>query len=166
MAFRARRKIMTIKKLCTQGVITIRKEATLKAVSELMLKNHIGSIVVVETINGKQIPAGIVTDRDIALTIGTMEKPGEIRIEQIMQSHPIVIKESDGLYETIVKMHKHGVKRLPVINGDGALCGIITADDILALMGEEISQLTKIRESQIKNEKGIKKSSETPYVII
>lgn len=157
---------MTIKKLCTQSVITIKKEATLKAVSELMLKNHIGSIVVVETINGKQIPSGIVTDRDIALTVGTMDKPGEIRVEQIMQSYPIVIKESDSLYDTITKMNKNGVKRLPVINEDGALCGIISADDILTLMGNEIGQLTKIQESQMKNEKGIKTSSETPFVIV
>lgn len=157
---------MSIKNLCNRKVITIQKEATLNIASELMLRNHIGSIVVVETINGKQIPAGIITDRDIALTIGAIAKPSEVRVDQIMQSNPIVIKESDGLYETIGKMNRHGVKRLPVISDDGALCGIISADDILTLMGDEIGKLTKIKESQIKNEKGIKKSSETPYVII
>lgn len=157
---------MSIKNLCNKKVITIKKDATLNNVSELMLKNHIGSIVVVETINGKQIPAGIVTDRDIALTVGAISKPGEIRVDQIMQSNPIVIKESDSMYETIGKMNRHGVKRLPVISDHGALCGIISADDILTLMGDDISKLTKIRESQLRNEKGIKKSSETPYVII
>ena len=127
---------MPIKSVCNTKIVTINKSATLEEVSSLMQKHHVGSLIVVESFNGKLIPAGIITDRDIALTIGSLQKPKEIRVEQIMQTQPITVKENEGIYETISKMQKHGVKRLPVIHDDGSLLGIVSADDLLGLMGE------------------------------
>lgn len=151
---------MPIKSICNTKVVTIQKTATLHDVSDLMREQHVGSIVVTETFNGKKIPAGIITDRDIALVLGSSPMARDIRVDQIMQSTPVMAHEHEGIYETIVKMRKNGVKRLPIIKEDGTLCGIICADDILALMGDEISNLAKINEVQIKNEQGIKLPAE------
>lgn len=125
-----------------------------------MSKHHVGSVIVIEGFNGKRIPAGIITDRDIALTVGATQKPTELRVDQVMQALPVTVRESEGIYETIIKMSEHGVRRLPVVNEEGALYGIICADDLLSLMGEEINNLAKINGTQIKNEQGIKLPAE------
>lgn len=147
---------MSIKSLCKTEVVTIKKKSSLKEASELMHKQHVGSLVVVEAFNGKRIPCGIITDRDIALTVGSASKPQELGVDQIMQSQPITAHMTDGLYETITKMRTYGVKRLPVVDDFGSLFGLISTDDILSLMGEEINNLAKVTETQVKVEQGIR----------
>ena len=147
---------MPIKSVCKTNVVTVDRGTTLLNVSNVMQKNHVGSVVVVEGLNGKKIPSGIITDRDIALALGSSPRPQDLRVENIMQSLPITIKVTEGIYETIVKMRESGVKRLPVINEDGTLCGIVCADDLLGLMSEEINNLAKINETQMNKEKGIR----------
>ncbi|MBI2521104.1 MAG: CBS domain-containing protein [Bdellovibrio sp.] len=146
---------MAIKSICKTNVVTIDKKSTLLNVSNVMQKNHVGSVVVTEGMNGKKIPAGMITDRDIALAVGSSPRPQELRVENIMQSAPITVKVSEGIFETIVKMRESGVKRIPVINEDGTLYGIVCADDLLELMSEEMNNLAKINETQINKEKGI-----------
>lgn len=151
---------MSIKNMCKTQVVTIEKNFTLKDVSELMNKQHVGSIVVTENFNGKRIPCGIITDRDMALAMGSAAKPQDIRVEQIMQSQPITIQGSEGIFEALVKMREYGVRRLPVVETDGSLCGIISSEDILGLMSEELSNISKITDVQLDAEKGVRKPIE------
>lgn len=148
---------MSLISICKTEVVTIDRKSTLKSVSELMQKKHVGSVIVTEGYNGQRIPVGIITDRDIALSLGSAAKPQDIVVEVIMQTHPITAKSSDGIYETIVKMRENGIKRLPVVMDDGSLFGVITADDLLVLMGEEINNLARIPETQITHEQGLRK---------
>lgn len=151
---------MSIRSICNTKVVTIPKNTTLHDVSNLMQNKHVGSVVVIELFEGRKIPAGIITDRDIALALGSSPKASEMKVEQIMQSAPITVNENEGIYETVVRMRKYGVKRLPVTKEDGTLFGIVSADDILSLMGDEISNLAKINENQFRNEQGVKLPTE------
>lgn len=152
---------MSIKSICKTKIVTVGKNSTLKDVSAVMQKHHVGSVIVTEGMDGKRIPAGIITDRDIALAVGASLKPQDIRVDQIMQTHPITINADDGIFETALRMREMGVKRLPVVNADGSLYGLISSDDLLSLMGEEINNIAKIQETQIKNEQGIKVPKES-----
>lgn len=154
---------MSLRSICNREVVTIGRKSTLKDVSNLMNQKHVGSILVIEQMNGNKVPAGIITDRDLALTMSSTEKPQMLLVEQIMQSQPVLAKVDDGIFETIEKMHKYGVKRLPVVDEKGSLYGIISADDLLTFMGEEINNLGKIRETQISHEKGIRMPSEKNF---
>lgn len=146
---------MAIKSICTSSVTTIKKTATLVDAVRLMANHHVGSIIVIDIIGERIMPSGILTDRDIALTIGHSQKPGAIKVEQVMQSAPVTISENEGIYEAIYKMQEYGVKRLPVIQADGSLIGIVSKDDILKLIAEEINHLSKINVNQIRNEQAI-----------
>lgn len=148
---------MSLLSVCQTEVVTMDRKSSLKSVAELMQKKHVGSVVVTDGFNGQRIPVGIITDRDIALAIGSSPRPQDIIVEVIMQSHPITVKTSDGIFETIVKMRENGIKRLPVVMDDGSLFGIITADDLLVLMGQEINNLAQIPETQVNHERGIRK---------
>lgn len=148
---------MSIKSICKTDVVSIEKNSSLKEAAVLMQKKHVGSLIVTEGFNGKKIPCGIITDRDITLTVGSSQNPQDLHVEQIMQNQPITVKTSEGIFETIVRMREHGIKRLPVVTEDGSLYGVISADDILTLMSEEINNLAKITETQVKIEQGIRK---------
>lgn len=151
---------MSVQAICQKDVVTVERHSPLIEVSQQMQKHHVGSVVVTENFEGKKIPCGIITDRDIALALGSSGKPQDLPVEQIMQSHPITVSKSEGLFQTIKKMRDYGIKRLPVVEDDGSLFGVISADDLLTLMAEEIGHLAKICEAQVSNEKGVRLPAE------
>lgn len=157
---------MFIKSICKRKVVTIEKSATLALASQIMQSNHVGSIVVTENINGKCMPCGIITDRDITLALGSSSRPQNIRVENIMMSQPITAFCSDGVFEVILKMRENGIKRLPIVNDDNSLYGIVSADDLLGVLGEEINNLAKIGESQVRREEGVRMPMEKSYSIV
>lgn len=151
---------MSIKAVCNTHVVTIDKLSTLKDVSNLMRKQHVGAVVVTEGLNGKRAPIGIITDRDLALALGATNNPQDLEIEHIMLYRPITVKTSDGLFEATELMRENGVKRLPVVNDDGSLYGIISSDDLFMLLGDEVRNLAKITDIQVKKEQGIRTPAE------
>jgi CBS domain-containing protein len=145
---------MSIKNLCKTKVVTIEKNTTLKDASQLMRKNQVGCVVVTEGFTGRETPVGIITDRDIALALGASVQTENLFVSHLMLYHPITVKVHDGIFDTIVKMRENGVSRIPVINDDGTLYGLVTSHDILSLLAEEIRSLAKISDIQIKKEQG------------
>lgn len=145
---------MSIKSICKTNVMTIEKSATLKQVSNLMRKQHVGAIVVTEGLNGKKSPVGIITDRDLALALDVAPVPQDLVVEHMMLYRPIMLKTSTDILDATKIMRDNGVKRLPVTNDDGSLYGIVTADDILVLLGDEMKNLSQITDIQIKKEQG------------
>ncbi len=151
---------MPIKSVCQSKVATIDKSSSLKEAAQAMFQQHVGSLVVTDTLNGKKVPSGMITDRDIALAIGSSQMPQQLSVEQVMHNQPLTVEEGEGIFETLSKMSSTGVKRVPVTKKDGSLCGVVCADDLLTLIGEEITNLAKITQTQIKREKAIRTPSE------
>jgi len=111
-----------------------------------MRQGHIGSLVIVEQMNGgKRIPVGIVTDRDIVVeVIATGLDPAVITVGDVMERELVVGRESDSVLQTLEIMRFKGVRRLPTVDGEGQLVGIVTVDDILEVLSEEFSELSRI----------------------
>lgn len=151
---------MSIKEVCSKNVATIEPGATLAEASRLMAENHVGSLVVVEGYDGRRIPAGMITDRDLALAMGGSPHPQKLSVSKIMHSRPVTAKADEGVYDVIQKMRKNGVKRVPVVDSDGALVGIVAADDLLSLTARESAELARIPEMQVKKEGSVSLPSE------
>jgi CBS domain-containing protein len=116
------------------------------AAAKLMRYGHIGSLVVVEQMNGgKRIPIGIVTDRDIVVeVIATGLDPVVITVGDIMEPELVVGRESDSVLETLEIMRFKGVRRLPTVDREGQLVGIVTVDDLLEILAEQLNELATI----------------------
>src|SRR3989338_225714 len=107
-----------------------------------MREYHVGSIVVVDEANGKRVPAGIVTDRDIVVAVLALGlNPDAIQVGDVMNLELLAVRENAGVAETIELMRAKGVRRVPVTDASGALVGIVAADDVLSLLAEEMSAL-------------------------
>lgn len=145
---------MSIGSLCSAPAVTIGETTSLIEAAQVMLREHVGSLVVVKASNGKQLVCGMITDRDLALALAGSLNPQTTQVKQVMRSHPTTIRGTDGIYETVLKMKDAGVKRLPVVDDFGALVGIVSADDLIGLLARELSSLSKITDVQIAKEQG------------
>jgi CBS domain-containing protein len=136
---------MTVYACCRTDVITVTPETSLRTVANLMEEENVGCVVVAE----EEKPVGIVTDRDLALRafVNQMD-PETARVGEIMTSDPIVLEGGMGLFEAMEFMRGRGVRRMPVVDENGMLRGIITVDDVIRLLVEELSCVANILEEE------------------
>ena len=150
---------MAIGEICSREVVFARKDTTVKAAAALMREAHIGSLVIVDELNGKCIPSGILTDRDIVVAVVALGlNPDVIQVGDVMSQELLSVREDAGVAETVELMRIKGVRRLPVTDAAGALVGIIAADDFLDLLAEEMSGLAKMVSREHKREKETRRS--------
>lgn len=110
--------------------------------ARLMRENHVGSLVVVDKIGWPVQPVGMITDRDLAVGVMALGlDPEKTPVEGVMRPRVALVRETDGLGKAIALMRAEGVRRLPVINAEGHLVGILAADDLIELFAEELSGL-------------------------
>jgi CBS domain-containing protein len=130
---------MGVGEICSREVVFARRNDSVAQAARLMRERHVGSVVVVDERNGRRFPAGIVTDRDIAVGVVALGLDPEKRsLEAAMPAELVCARESDGLGRAVALMRAQGVRRLPVIDGAGALVGILSADDVLEILSEEL----------------------------
>jgi CBS domain-containing protein len=144
----------TITSICNRAVAFTTRETTVAVAAKLMRHGHVGSLVIVEQMNGgKRIPVGMVTDRDIVVeVVATGLDPAAITVGDIMAWEIVVGRESDSVLETLEIMRFKGVRRLPTVDGEGQLIGIVTVDDLLEILAEEMNELSSIVSREQSNE--------------
>lgn len=144
---------MTIGAICNREVISVQRDASVLHAAMLMRQYHVGDVLVIKEHKGKSVPIGIVTDRDIVIeVIATELDAAVITTGDIMGTKLFVIKEDAGILEAVQSMAAKGIRRLPVVDADGGLIGIVTRDDLLFLLARELGALTKLVSREQKNE--------------
>lgn len=136
---------MPIGEICNREVVvSFPKESAVEA-AKLMRQYHVGDLVIVEEGNGKRVPVGIVTDRDLVVEVMAKEiDPAQFTVGDLMSRELLTAREEDGIFETIQRMRIHGVRRLPVVDKTGALMGIVSIDDLFSLLAEEMTELARL----------------------
>jgi CBS domain-containing protein len=144
---------MPISGICARQVIVVRRDTPVQEAAQLMRQHHVGDVVVVDVPNGRQMPVGIVTDRDIVVEIVAMNlNPADFTIGDILTGHLETISEESEVFETIEKMRAKGVRRMPVVDAHGALTGIVSIDDLLHLLANEMADLATLILRERKHE--------------
>jgi CBS domain-containing protein len=133
---------MAIGEICNREVVVAERSLPVVECAKLMRTHHVGDVVVVENHPGGRRPVGIVTDRDIVVeVVAANVMPDTLTIGDIMGPELVTVLESEGVFEVIRYMRAKGVRRVPVISKEGSLLGIVTLDDLLELLSEEIRDL-------------------------
>jgi CBS domain-containing protein len=144
---------MPIGEICNREVIIVQRDDTVLQAAKLMRQHHVGDLLAVEERDGRRIPVGIVTDRDLVVEILA---PGldstVITVGDIMVTKLATVKESSGIFEAFQYMRSKGIRRLPVVDDDGGLVGIVSLDDLLVLLANELGALGPLVEREEKNE--------------
>jgi CBS domain-containing protein len=130
---------MSLEEICRRRVFTVAPKASAEEAARRMARKHVGALIVID---GKRRPVGIVTDRDLTMLVLARGRPGKTTlVEQVMTREPATIHVEAGIADATALMREHGVRRLPVVDARGVLFGIVSFDDILSLLGEELSSL-------------------------
>lgn len=137
---------MSIGEFCNREVVYALRDTTVVQAAALMRSHHVGCLVVVDEVDaGKRRPVGILTDRDVVVEVtATGLDPKTITAGDIMSAQLATVHEEDTVEQAMEMMRFKGVRRLPVVDRDGGLAGIITVDDLLELMAENLVELTRI----------------------
>ena len=150
---------MAIGEICSREVLFARRDESVAAAARQMRESHVGCLVVADEDGGKRVPVGILTDRDITVAVVAPGLDAEvILIGDVMSAELLSVQEDAGIAETVELMRLRGIRRLPVTDADGALVGLIAADDILSLLAEEISGLAGMISREEKRERTARKS--------
>lgn len=136
-----------LRQVCTKPVVTVAAETPISEAARLMHDKNIGAVVVVD---GSR-PRGIVTDRDIAMAVAAEGRRPSAHVGEIMHSNPTVIQEDQGIFDAVKMLAEHAVRRLPVVNGQGHLTGIIALDDVLMLLGNEMGQVASALARELRH---------------
>jgi CBS domain-containing protein len=131
---------MTVGDICTRHVVVAPKTEMLVDAALRMRTSHVGAVVIVESKEGRQIPIGIVTDRDIVVSVvaGDPDHLNFMLISDMMTTDLVTARADESVEAAIRIMQQHGVRRLPIVDAEGGLVGILTLDDVLKyLVGEQ-----------------------------
>lgn len=144
---------MPVSEICTRNVVVVSRNETALEAARLMRRHHVGDVIVVEDSNGSKIPIGIVTDRDLVVEIMAQGiDPESLSVSEIMTSELARIEGGQGIFEAVEYMRSKGVRRLPVVGEGGALIGVLALDDLLELLAEELSGLSKLVKNEMNRE--------------
>lgn len=129
---------MKVGHFCNRDIVTARRDTEIREAARLMRTHHIGALVVID----RDRPVGIVTDRDLVVEVLAAAVPDEtITVGDVMTDRPGTIGEDESLSDALVRMADLGVRRLPVVDADGALQGMVSIDDILECLAELMEKL-------------------------
>ena len=144
---------MAIGEICNREVVVVEADASVAEAASLMRQFHVGDLVVVRETDGRNEPIGIVTDRDLVLEVLAEElDPGALSVSEIMGAELVKVKEDTGVFEAIRFMREKGVRRMPVVDDSGALAGIVSLDDLLEVLSEELVELSRLTRAEHKRE--------------
>lgn len=134
-----------IKELMSHNVQVIGPDGTIHEAAQQMLKGNFGMLPVKE--NDRMI--GTISDRDIAIR-GTAEGKGPAtKVREIMTEGVIRAFEDDSVADAAKRMSEHQIRRLPVVNADKRLVGIVALGDFavdsadMKVAGEALSEISQ-----------------------
>lgn len=135
---------MKLLELCNQNVIKVAKDESVLNAAKLLRNEHVGCLVVAEESNGTSKPVGIVTDRDIVVkALAPNINLSTTHVCEIVTSKLITANVQDDIHTALDLMRHHGIRRIPLVDDDGHLKGVITVDDLFAHLGEELHGLSR-----------------------
>jgi len=144
--------------ICNREIVIVNGSETLEEAASMMREYHVGTLVVVNNADGKRIPLGIITDRDIV--VGGLALGGnrykELRVVDLISPNLITADENDDLLIVLKRMRSAAVRRIVIVNSKGGLEGILALDDILMILSEEIADIAKIVSREQDKEKRVR----------
>jgi CBS domain-containing protein len=123
---------MGVGSICTHRVITVDRGIDVAAAASVMRENHIGYLIVTDAKSGAAAPVGVLTDRDIVVKVLAKDVDAHsLTVGDVMTPEPLIAADDDGLSETLHRMRRLGVRRVPVVGPRGQITGVLSLDDVI-----------------------------------
>jgi CBS domain-containing protein len=135
---------MRASEIGTARVIHAPAALTLRDAACLMRRQQVGCLVVVREDDSMPVPVGIVTDRDLVTeAIAASRDLDSTTLGQVMSAPLATCRADATLAEVVGILRGSGVRRLPLVDGEGSLVGVVSADDVLVAITELLGRLAE-----------------------
>ena len=142
--------------VCKRGVITVAPTDDLIAAAHVMREKHVGYLIVSEAFpaHNRRV-VGVLTDRDIVVAVLAQEVDAHaLKVGDVMTRDPLLIEEGQSIEWVLCHMRDAGVRRVPVVDPSGGLTGVLSIDDVLERIAEELINIA----GSIRNEQRMERA--------
>jgi len=130
---------MSIGRICIREVDVINPDESARVAASRMHSRKVGTLIVVDE---AMVPVGLLTDRDLTTRVLAEGRDGNATpVRKVMSPAPSTVEENTSIEDALAIMRSGTFRRLPVVDGEGHLVGIVSLDDILELLAEEFSEI-------------------------
>ena len=131
--------------VCTKEVVFVDRETTVRQAAQTMRERHVGDVVIVDSKVNPRKPVGILTDRDIVLSVvAPAIDPSIFTVGDVMGARLLTVRSAEDAFETVRQMRVRGVRRAPVVDDHGELCGVFSVDDFLGVMAQQRGEVANL----------------------
>jgi CBS domain-containing protein len=145
---------MNIGHVCNRQVAQIGKSETVLEAARRMRDEHVGDLVVVDHRDGRAVPVGVLTDRDIV--VGLLAKDvdhlRQLDVGDVLPNDVVTACESEDVEDVLRVMRRKGIRRIPIVDRNGSLVGIFTVDDLIGLLSDGLSDIVSLMGRQRRHE--------------
>lgn len=142
---------MSLVRFTQRLVQTVEGSCVLVEAARRMIQKSVGALVITDA-SGTD-PIGIITDRDLVVLIAEGLDPNEATVGALSKAPLASVSVNATLREVTDLMHKHGVRRLPIIDAQGQLAGLVSLDDVLVELSHELSDAAGAISEEISHER-------------
>lgn len=138
---------MAIGEYCKRDVVLAAPTESILTAARRMNEHHVGDLVLAEPVGDERYrPVGIVTDRDIVLKLVANNETAleHLQVGDIQLRGLITARENEEVFEVIGRMRHFSIRRMPVVDDEGLLVGIISADNLLGILADNLRALSQL----------------------
>lgn len=137
--------------VCKRGVVTVTASEDLIGAAHVMREKHVGYLIVSE----RRKVVGVLTDRDIVVGVLAQEVDARaLKVGDVMTRDPLLIEEEQSIEAVLCHMREAGVRRVPVVDRSGALTGVLSIDDVLEQIAQDLLNIA----GSIRNEQRMERA--------
>jgi CBS domain-containing protein len=135
---------VTVEDIIQTDVVTAERDTPIRTIVAQMAERDVGTVLVVE----EDQPIGVITDRQVALALEETPDLTERTAEELLSDELLTGRIDMNLFEVIQQLNEANVRRLPIVDDDNTLVGIVSLDDVLVVLGVELRNAVDIIKAQ------------------
>jgi CBS domain-containing protein len=137
---------MKVQELCKRSVSCVRRDESLVEAARRMREEHVGDLVVVEDRNNIRVPVSMLTDRDIVIGVlaNDTDHINTLDVGDVIDDNLVTATEDEDVADVLRRMRSFGIRRVPVVDESGGLRGILSLDDVLAGLADELAEAASL----------------------
>ena len=140
---------MAVGSISTRRVITVDTAIDVAMAAKVMRENGIWYLIVTNKTGGGRAPVGVITDRDIVVKVTAKDvDPHAVSVGDVMTREVLVAADDDGISETLRRMRRLGVRRVPVVGDRGQITGVLSIDDVVDHLVTQLADVAASARSQ------------------
>jgi CBS domain-containing protein len=150
---------MRVGDICSRNPSYVTRDVRVLEAARRMRTDHVGDLIVVEERHGRPFPIGVLTDRDVVVGVLAHDpkhdpaRSGLLDVGDVIDGTLVSATEDEDLAPVLRRMRSFGVRRVPIVDAEGCLVGVLSVDDVIPAISDELAEIGALVSRQADWEK-------------